>query len=206
VIPQHSESTGHGAGWLDAAGVCGLEALARHTDAIMAELHGLLEERVWAPWGNAHYTPTFTRMSAAQIAAELSRGRDRIGAGRLPAWRLYGLFLKGEAVADAMTHCPQTARAVAAVPGMVNAGFSCLEAGYRLTTHVGHDPQLRRAHLGLVVPEGDCALRVDGETRHWRHGQVLAFDDTHPHEAWNLTEAHRIVLIVDIHSNRARPS
>ena len=56
-----------------------------------------------------------------------------------------------------------------------------------------------RAHLGLVVPEGDCRIRVgDAPPRPWVTGEVLLFDDSFEHEVWNETDAARLVLIVDL--------
>ena len=34
--------------------------------------------------------------------------------------------------------------------------------------------------------------------RHWEEGKVLVFDDSFEHEAWNDSEAPRVVLIFDI--------
>ncbi len=203
-MPQDIGHHGDGSGWLDPARVAGLEALAQQTGPIASELRDLRARRIWSAWGNSHYTPTFTRMSGAEIAAHLARDQDHIGAGAVASWRLFGLYINGHALPQAHELCPLTMRAVAAVPGMVNAGFSCLEAGYRLRPHVGHNPRLRRAHLGLEVPAGDCALRVDGEARRWEVGRILLFDDTHLHDAWNLTAEHRVVLIVDLASDRMR--
>jgi len=47
------------------------------------------------------------------------------------------------------------------------------------------------------VPPG-CGFRVGGETREWRVGQALAFDDTIEHEAWNNSDQLRAVLILDV--------
>jgi aspartyl/asparaginyl beta-hydroxylase (cupin superfamily) len=52
-------------------------------------------------------------------------------------------------------------------------------------------------HLPLVVPSG-CGFRVGGETREWREGELLIFDDTVEHEAWNEGQSDRIILIFDI--------
>jgi len=93
--------------------------------------------------------------------------------------------------------CPRTTEILSEVPGLLGAGFSCLEAGYHTRAHTGSYP-VYRAHLGLIVPDGDCALSVDGEPRHWQPANVLMFDDTHLHEAWNHTAMHRYVLIVDV--------
>jgi len=70
--------------------------------------------------------------------------------------------------------------------------------------HVGHDPKNYRIHLGLIVPPGDCGLRVGGEARGWAVGQVTMFDDTFIHEAWNRTTKPRVVLITDILNEKYR--
>ena len=52
-------------------------------------------------------------------------------------------------------------------------------------------------HLPLVVPQG-CALNVIGvEERAWREGELLLFDDTYQHEAWNQSDRTRIILLMD---------
>jgi aspartyl/asparaginyl beta-hydroxylase (cupin superfamily) len=52
-------------------------------------------------------------------------------------------------------------------------------------------------HLPLMVPEA-CALRVGNETREWKEGELLIFDDTIEHEAWNRSTRPRYVLLFDI--------
>jgi aspartate beta-hydroxylase len=52
-------------------------------------------------------------------------------------------------------------------------------------------------HLPLVVPP-DCALNiVDVGEHHWEEGQLVMFDDTFAHEAWNRSDETRIVLLMD---------
>ena len=53
------------------------------------------------------------------------------------------------------------------------------------------------SHLPLLIPE-DCALRVGGEEHHWREGEVVVFDDTYEHEAWNRSSRTRVVMIFDM--------
>jgi aspartyl/asparaginyl beta-hydroxylase (cupin superfamily) len=118
--------------------------------------------------------------------------REMYGEG----WSVYGLVAFGTRIEAALAQCPATARAVAAVPGLTTAGFSRLEAGAHIEPHVGWVRTVYRGHLGLVVPEG-CALRVGKETRAWRAGETLIFDDTVQHEAWNRSEDGRIVLLFD---------
>ena len=52
-------------------------------------------------------------------------------------------------------------------------------------------------HLPLIVPPG-CGFRVGSETREWVPGKAWVFDDTIEHEAWNLSDVPRGVLIFDI--------
>ena len=47
------------------------------------------------------------------------------------------------------------------------------------------------------MPDG-CALRVGNETRPWREGELVVFDDSMEHEAWNLSKELRVVLLFDI--------
>lgn len=52
-------------------------------------------------------------------------------------------------------------------------------------------------HLPLVAPDG-CGLRVGHETRHWRFGEMLIFDDSMEHEAWNRGNSDRTILLFEI--------
>jgi beta-hydroxylase len=38
---------------------------------------------------------------------------------------------------------------------------------------------------------------VANEVRLWKEGKCLVFDDTSEHEAWNLSDRHRDVLLLD---------
>ncbi|MEU6021840.1 aspartyl/asparaginyl beta-hydroxylase domain-containing protein [Micromonospora sp. NPDC047134] len=78
----------------------------------------------------------------------------------------------------------------------VAAGFSRMAPGTHIKPHQGWVTTVYRAHLGLVVPP-DCALRVGEETRQWREGETVVFDDTVTHEAWNYGNRDRIVLLFD---------
>ena len=52
-------------------------------------------------------------------------------------------------------------------------------------------------HLPLVVPDG-CALNlVDRGTHVWKEGELVMFDDTYLHEAWNRSDSPRVILLMD---------
>lgn len=111
-------------------------------------------------------------------------------------WLQFGLFGEAGEFAANRDRCPLTARACAAVPGLVNACFSLLRPGTHLAPHRGEHPGVLRCHLALVVPEGDVALRAGHELRRWVSGHCLVLDDTFEHEAWNRGKSDRVVLIV----------
>jgi hypothetical protein len=65
--------------------------------------------------------------------------------------------------------------------------------------HKGYSRMVLRCHLPLIVPDEDlCGLRVGDETRHWEEGELMIFDDSFEHEAWNKTNEKRVVLMFDI--------
>jgi len=110
-------------------------------------------------------------------------------------WLWLPLFGGGDWSAQ-RARCPATARAAAAVPGMVNASLSLFRPGTHLYPHRGELPGVLRCHLGLIVPPGDVALRAGGVIHRWQPGRCVIFDDTVEHDAWNRTHSDRIVLIV----------
>lgn len=115
-------------------------------------------------------------------------------------WQVYGLydFPGGALLEDAARRCPLTTRLIAEqVPTHGAAGFSLLKPGSRIHPHQGYAGRFLRCHLPLLVPEGDCALRVGRATQRWNSGRCLIFDDRVDHEAWNLTAQPRIVLLLD---------
>jgi beta-hydroxylase len=116
------------------------------------------------------------------------------------SWQVYRLFEfpGGEPLEAHCRACPKTAEIVrSCFPRHGAAGFSVLRPHTNIFPHEGYHGTFLRCHLGLAVPEGDCALKVAGEERRWKNGQVLIFDDRVTHSAWNHTEQSRVVLLAD---------
>ncbi len=111
-------------------------------------------------------------------------------------WDVFGLYAFGKKQEDNCSLCPQTTKLVEAIPGMTTAGFSSLVPGTHIAPHVGYSQAVLRCHLGLIVPD-NCAIRVANQTKTWQEGKCLIFDDTYEHEAWNRSNSHRIVLLLD---------
>lgn len=132
----------------------------------------------------------------------LERANLRGGCGA-PAWDGYYFYRHGERRDDNCARCPATARALEALPLSRVPGhgpevlFSVFAPGTQLLPHRGVTNTRLVAHLPLIVP-ADCALRVGSELHVWREGEVVVFDDTYEHEAWNRSGATRVVLIFDV--------
>jgi ornithine lipid ester-linked acyl 2-hydroxylase len=146
---------------------------------IRAELLAVLQHRP--------QIPNFQDLSTDQ--AVLTAGDD---------WKTFFFHAYGHAIAANCARCPQTARVLQSIPGMKTAMFSILAPHKHIPEHRGPYKGVLRYHLGLLVPQpAQCGIRVGSQTRSWREGGSLVFDDSHPHEAWNGGDQTRVVLFVD---------
>jgi beta-hydroxylase len=114
-------------------------------------------------------------------------------------WKTYVLYAYGRRIEENCARCPNTERLLRKIPGMKTAMFSILAPGKHIPKHWGLYKGVLRYHLGLIVPQPEslCRIRVGSDLRSWAEGQSLIFDDRHPHEVWNDSNAHRTVLFVD---------
>lgn len=120
-----------------------------------------------------------------------------------PSWGACYFWRSGEPVAINAERCPATMAALEHAPMPRITGrspmalWSRLSPGTHIKPHHGLLNTRLICHLPLIVPEG-CALRVGNETREWREGEMLIFDDSIEHEAWNQATSDRIVLLFEI--------
>lgn len=119
-----------------------------------------------------------------------------------PNWSAFYLIKDGSEVALNAQRCPATMAALRELP-LCRTGrtpsvlFSLLQPGTRIRPHHGFMNTRLICHLPLIIP-AKCALRVGNETRAWREGEVVLFDDSVEHEAWNLSRELRVVMIFDV--------
>jgi beta-hydroxylase len=125
--------------------------------------------------------------------------KEQAGLSDDGGWRTYFLYAYGFKAEDHCAECPETARWLETIPGMTTAFFSIFTPGEHLPPHRGTFKGVLRYHLGLLVPEprDRVGIRVHDQVCHWEEGKSLIFDDTYQHEAWNQTDATRVVLFVD---------
>lgn len=132
--------------------------------------------------------------SSLPTLQELSGNR---GAIRAESWRALFLYSAGERLINEVNCFRRTYEALDRIPMVKTAFFSVMPPGCVIPPHRGPFNGVLRLHLGISIPKGDCAISVGGETRSWRNGAALVFDDSYEHTAWNRTDETRIVLFVD---------
>ena len=124
-----------------------------------------------------------------------------------PRWTAFHFFDRGEPIEERWRRAPATVRALTLLPQpsvlrrSPTAMFSVLQPKTHIPPHTGVANFRLVVHLPLIIP-ARCGFRVGGETREWRIGEAWVFDDTIEHEAWNDSDAIRIVFICDVWNPR----
>jgi Aspartyl/Asparaginyl beta-hydroxylase len=164
------------------------------------------------PWhdGTVAAAKAILESKVGEVRDEFLRVRDRVRthpdnaslatSGRWGALFLYGT--RGRRDDDLCALCPTTTKIVERLRLCRNFGFvmfSELAPGTHVAPHTGSSNLRVRCHLPLIAPEPDMVtLTVAGETRGWREGQCLAFDDSFVHEVRHSGRQRRVILSVDV--------
>ncbi len=166
-----------------------VEAVEAATDAIRAELAALISN------ASDRFGP--------YVTASPDRPPPNNPLLDKPDWGAAWLWKDG-VIADGMDElCPGTLAALELAPQPVIPGrapialFSRLTPGTHIQPHHGMLNTRLICHLPLIVPDG-CAIRVGAETCAWREGEMLIFDDSFEHEAWNRGAGDRTILLFEI--------
>ncbi len=119
-------------------------------------------------------------------------------------WGALFLWDYGRLVPENAKLFPKTVKALEAAPLPAIPGqapmalFSKLKPGTKIPPHNGLLNTRLICHLPIIVPENCGALRVGNEERPWVEGEMLIFDDSIEHEAWNASEQERVVLLFEV--------
>jgi aspartate beta-hydroxylase len=132
------------------------------------------------------------------------RAQDYLkGHGLDPVWEAFFFYRHGVRFDANHARCPRTSALLESIELCRIAGdapeicFSVLRPGTEILPHHGVTNVRLVMHLPLVVP-ADCALNlIDAGEHHWREGELVMFDDTFRHEAWNRSSATRVILLMD---------
>lgn len=113
-------------------------------------------------------------------------------------WNALHLRRHGRAIEENRALCPHTLAVCEQLPRAGEMSLvSALNPGTVIHPHTGPWNVRLTIHLGLIVPD-QCGFRVGAETREWREGRCLVFDDSFEHTAWNHGNATRLVLLADV--------
>ncbi|WP_022948357.1 aspartyl/asparaginyl beta-hydroxylase domain-containing protein [Methylohalobius crimeensis] len=129
---------------------------------------------------------------------EISPDQTRISKG--DHWKTHILYGFGRRIEQNCERCPETAKVLESIPGLMTAWFSMIDPGYHIPPHRGPTKSFTVCHLGLIVPKekDQCYLRVADRKLTWEEGKCFVFDDTFDHEVRNDTDEHRVVLLVHV--------
>lgn len=117
----------------------------------------------------------------------LSKDEHRLHGGR---WDWNSYILKGKRQTDFAVHCPKTTEVLESfsTPGLMLhtpfsfAFFSTLGGNSSISPHYGPCNLRVRCHYPLLVPKGDCGMRIGSETIKWEEGNPVFFDDCYEHQ------------------------
>ena len=162
------------------------------TGAIKAELEALLKSQAeeFEPYVAADADRSGGTAPNAHLAGDVS-------------WSAYHLLKGGEPVEGRAERFPATLAALEQAPLPRIAGrapmalFSLLKPGAHIRPHHGLFNFRLICHLPLIAPP-DCLLRVGNQQRPWRTSELIIFDDSMEHEAWNRSDRQRIILLFEI--------
>lgn len=118
-------------------------------------------------------------------------------------WGQFTLWQQGRKVASSCRSVPKTCALMERFPETTGCKrgqikFSVMQPGTHVWPHTGPTNCRLRMHLGLVIPSKGCRIRCTNQTREWKEGKVLIFDDSFEHEVWQEAESYRLIFIVDV--------
>jgi len=115
-------------------------------------------------------------------------------------WKTIGLKVWGISLFHKMRHFPKTRKLLKNQGRILTFSFNKLEPQSRIRPHCGDCNGTIRIHIGLEIPSGlpECGFRVKDVSRSWEVGSAFGFIDAFEHEAWNMTDLPRYVILMDI--------
>ncbi len=167
-----------------------VETIESATDEIRSELAPIMSDP-------SKFTPYLQSDTAhlTRAVASLVESTD---------WGALFLWDYGRLVPEAATLFPKTIEALKAAPVPEISGqapmalFSKLAPGAKIPPHNGLLNTRLICHLPIIVPESCGALRVGNEERPWVEGEMLIFNDSIEHAAWNLSTEERVVILFEV--------
>ncbi|VAW04542.1 hypothetical protein MNBD_ALPHA01-915 [hydrothermal vent metagenome] len=175
--------------WFDRSGLDWIKEIEPHFDAVKQEV---LENLDLDADGMPYLSPDMP------LSGE---DWDKIVGKR--EWCSVHLYKQGKPNRDVIGKFPRLGKILKKLPLSIIDGnpsevfISVLNPETRIPPHFGVSNNVLTVHFPLVVPEG-CYLRAGEHTQMQKEGEILAFDDSYDHEAYNPSKDVRIVLIFEV--------
>lgn len=117
-----------------------------------------------------------------------------------PAWKSFFFSGYGYHSHANQQRCPAIMQAINRVPGVVVAFLSIMEPDTHVPRHRGLTKSWLNCHLPLILPTDGkrCEIAINDDLYQWREGEWLVFDETYPHEVWNMSSQPRVVLMLQV--------
>lgn len=164
-----------------------VQELIKNFDVIQNELLILRNGKGFQPYKSPKY--------ASDIETE-----DKLGsyAHDKGSWNVFYLFLHDLKFEENCKKCPKTVEIIQKlVPRQYfHAFFSAVTPETHIIAHNGPTNRKLRLHFPLLNVEGS-KLRAGSETKHFKLGEPIIFDDSFNHESWHNGDKTRINLILD---------
>lgn len=118
---------------------------------------------------------------------DTSKDRESLYHGR---WDWNSFILRGKWQESIKKSCPITFNTLESIshPRVMTGTpfsftfYSTLAGNSTINAHFGPCNLRLRCHLPLIVPKGDCHIRVGDNVVQWKEGEPLFFDDCYDHE------------------------
>jgi hypothetical protein len=186
-----------------------IQEVVDNKNTIIDELSNIIINENWSTWGASYNqtqltdVPRFSDMNKFDKIKYLLTNTTRLG--NEERWKIFGLIIEKEPIVENVYKCPKTYDFVKSIPGLINAGFSCLEPHSKTPYHNDTDDRFYRVHIPLIIPDvsdDDIRLDVYDDKKqliklNWKTNYFV-FNDNCFHQAFNNTDRHRIVLLLDI--------
>lgn len=176
--------------FVDPSGYAWREAVETQTEAILAEAQVLLAD-------TASFQP-YMRQTTDRPQGDVHGLLDN------PDWSTCYLTDRGQPILERTERAPVTFGMLDSQVPLSRIGtrapsimFSLLRPHSKIPPHTGMINCRFICHLPLIVPP-HCGFRVGATTRDWHVGELMVFDDSVEHEAWNNSDEDRLVLIFDV--------
>ena len=152
---------------------------------ILDELTEIIKSGIWSHWSNRPE-------------------RDNTNVEKDKKWKIYNLILERQIINHNISMCPETYNIIKDISGLINASFSCLEPHCIIPYHGDSDTRFYRIHIPIIVPISatfdDLGMIIKDKKNNrlsWST-DYFVFNNTCEHKAFNNTDYHQIILLLDI--------